>query len=614
MAINKNFVVKNGLEVSTNLIFADANANKIGIGSTGPRTTLDVRGGIAATDINIVGVATISTLDGTNANLVGFTTLNALETTHLNVTGVSTFSDISLDEITARNLYVSGIATISTGIVTDLSGTNLNYSGISTLTTLVGTDLNYSGIATAATLVATSAQISNLNATGVTTIASLSVTGSTFERLTVTDYSNLAGITTIDNATGTNLNFTGVSTFTTVDINGGDIEVSNVDTTDLNVTGVGTFGIVQISSGIITATSGIVTYYGDGAYLQNLSAGIGIGTTGGLVGYGATFINFYGPGVSTAYYDSSVGIATIYFEGGGGGGATVSIGTEAPGTPTSGDLWYNNTEGRIFIYYDEVAEGIGSTAVWVDAAPFNIPEPSATPSKSSYTFTATEGQTSFSVSYSIGYIDVFVNGVRLNSTEFVENNGTSVDLVTGASAGDVIDVVEYLMGIGNTGPTGPAGPLPSVGNNTESTTHYPLIVAGLGTTAASITTTSGYLEFIPSSGTLNVNQLVVAGVTTSTAFDTSSDINLKDNVQIIENSIDKVVGIRGVTFNWKSSGEKSAGVIAQEVEQVFPEVTHSNGENMVVNYNGLIGLLVEAVKEQQVEINNLKERIEALEN
>ena len=355
MAINKNFVVKNGLEVNTNLILADANSNKVGIASTAPRTELDVRGGIAATDLNITGVATIATLRATTGIVTNFDGVN------LNVSGVGTIATFesttsTIQNLNATNLDVSGIGTIGVGVVTNLSGTNLNYSGIGTVTTLTGT----------------SVQISNLNATGVSTIASLSVTGSTFERLTVTDYSNLAGITTIDNATGTNLNFSGVGTFASIDINGGDLEVANLDATDINVTGVSTLGTVLVSGGIVTATSGIVTYYGDGAYLQNLSAGIGIGTTGGLVGYGATFINFYGPGVSTALYDSSVGIATIYFEGGGGGGATVSIGTEAPTSPTSGDLWYNNNEGRIFIYYDEVAEGIGSAQVWVDAAPFNI--------------------------------------------------------------------------------------------------------------------------------------------------------------------------------------------------------------------------------------------------
>ena len=59
MSINKNFVVKNGFEVNTNLILADATTKRVGIASTVPAYTLDVRGGIGATDIRVSGIATI---------------------------------------------------------------------------------------------------------------------------------------------------------------------------------------------------------------------------------------------------------------------------------------------------------------------------------------------------------------------------------------------------------------------------------------------------------------------------------------------------------------------------------------------------------------------------
>ena len=57
MAINKNFVVKNGLEVGDQLIHADDTTAKVGIGSTQPNVELDVRGGIAATNTTVSGVA-----------------------------------------------------------------------------------------------------------------------------------------------------------------------------------------------------------------------------------------------------------------------------------------------------------------------------------------------------------------------------------------------------------------------------------------------------------------------------------------------------------------------------------------------------------------------------
>ena len=103
-------------------------------------------------------------------------------------------------------------------------------------------------------------------------------------------------------------------------------------------------------------------------------------------------------------------------------------------------------------------------------------------------------------------------------------------------------------------------------------------------------------------------KLDVVGTVKATDFNTTSDQNLKTNIQTIEDPLEKIVQIRGVNFEWKENNKPSAGVIAQEVEKVLPQLV--NGEDTKsVNYNGLIGLLVEAVKAQQEEINELKRRI-----
>jgi hypothetical protein len=365
MAVNKNFVVRNGLEVSTDLILADAARNKVGIGSTTPRTELDVRGGIAATDANISGVGTIVTLQsntGTVTNLsstnliAGVGTIGTVQATHITASGIVTAGSLNIGATqvisSGRQLQniVSLDATTTATIESAISNapntfTDLTVTGFSTLSSVSATNITLAGIATGLNVpgISTlgSVQSTTLNVTGVSTLGSISATNVT-----------LAGI-----ATG--LNVPGIST------------LGSVQSTTLNVTGVSTLGTLRVSSGIVTATSGIITYYGDGRYLQNVISGVGIGSTGGVVGYGVTFINFYGPGVSTAYYSSTTGIATVYFQGG-GGGASVSIGTVAPVSPTSGDLWYNNEIGRTFIYYDEVYLGIGNAQVWVDTSPFNI--------------------------------------------------------------------------------------------------------------------------------------------------------------------------------------------------------------------------------------------------
>ena len=88
-----------------------------------------------------------------------------------------------------------------------------------------------------------------------------------------------------------------------------------------------------------------------------------------------------------------------------------------------------------------------------------------------------------------------------------------------------------------------------------------------------------------------------------------SDINTKTNISTLTDSITKLKQLRGVDFNWKEDNRKSMGVIAQELEQVFPELvtTLPNGTK-TVTYSGLFAVLIEAIKEQQKEIEELKKR------
>jgi hypothetical protein len=102
-----------------------------------------------------------------------------------------------------------------------------------------------------------------------------------------------------------------------------------------------------------------------------------------------------------------------------------------------------------------------------------------------------------------------------------------------------------------------------------------------------------------------------------TAF---SDINLKENIEVIPNALDKVSQIRGVTFIRKDLDDKSrkSGVIAQDVEKVLPEVvTTTEDGTKTVAYGNMVGLLIEAVKEQkeiikdqQKQIDDLRKRID----
>jgi hypothetical protein len=88
-----------------------------------------------------------------------------------------------------------------------------------------------------------------------------------------------------------------------------------------------------------------------------------------------------------------------------------------------------------------------------------------------------------------------------------------------------------------------------------------------------------------------------------------SDARVKDNVTTVENALDKVKSLRGVTYTRKDNEDKSrkVGVIAQEVLPILPEVVQQDTEgNYSVAYGNMVGVLIEAIKEQQKQIDELK--------
>lgn len=93
---------------------------------------------------------------------------------------------------------------------------------------------------------------------------------------------------------------------------------------------------------------------------------------------------------------------------------------------------------------------------------------------------------------------------------------------------------------------------------------------------------------------------------------TGSDIKLKDNVETIPNALEKLDAITGCTWDWKHNNKEGAGVIAQDLEKVLPsavsETKDLNSEDTfkTVEYNQVVGLLVQAVKELKAEVEELK--------
>ena len=130
----------------------------------------------------------------------------------------------------------------------------------------------------------------------------------------------------------------------------------------------------------------------------------------------------------------------------------------------------------------------------------------------------------------------------------------------------------------------------------------------------------GAVDYVDIADTVRVdktnNYLECTGDIIGYTSTTISDANKKENVKLIDSPIDKIKQINGYTFDWKHNGKASAGVIAQEVEKILPEAVQkregsitSEEPYLTVEYNGLIGLLIETVKEQQEMIEDLKAEI-----
>ena len=171
MAVNRNFVVKNGLQVNTSLLFVDSSTNRIGIGSTVPSTVLDVVGGIAATDLKLTGISTIS------GAIYGDGGVAAIQVgTGISIAGITTLAGGGGITTTGGDFYVGGDLYVGDDVVFDeISGRELYVSGIGTVNQFQALTANVSGVTTTGILSASSAII-----TGIGTIQEFNVgTGGT---------------------------------------------------------------------------------------------------------------------------------------------------------------------------------------------------------------------------------------------------------------------------------------------------------------------------------------------------------------------------------------------------------------------------------------------------
>lgn len=176
-------------------------------------------------------------------------------------------------------------------------------------------------------------------------------------------------------------------------------------------------------------------------------------------------------------------------------------------------------------------------------------------------------------------------------------------------------------------------PTVSVVNQTaDSSTYYPALSAVTSGTTASISVSNSKLSFVPSTGVLTSTELRATANTASSSTSTgalvvtggvgvggqvtavsiveTSSITLKENINPIQNALDSILQLRGVTYDRLDSNEYESGLIAEWTETVLPELVTRDIENNVVGikYTKLTAYLIEAIKTLKTEIDALKGR------
>ena len=201
-----------------------------------------------------------------------------------------------------------------------------------------------------------------------------------------------------------------------------------------------------------------------------------------------------------------------------------------------------------------------------------------------------------------------------DSTYYCNPNGNTLlsTLDVGGNIGGKLDI--YAGGAGGVGW--------GTGLNIGDSSNYTTWIQDAGVSRFRNLGTGGHDWYNSSAGTRTMFLDNSGNVTFAGSITANSDIRLKTNIKQLTNGLEIVRKLRGVSFDWIESGEHSIGVIAQEVEAILPEVVLTTQERKpgatesreikAVDYSKMVSVLIEAIKEQQSEIDELKALVKQL--
>jgi len=347
------------------------------------------------------------------------------------------------------------------------------------------------------------------------------------------------------------------------------------------------------ASGIITATSGLEVE-GNATIDGTLQLDAAAGTIALNIGAGAAELADVNVGLALTVVGATRLDSTLQFGAAGQQVNSVGVATDLGGVAPLDTVL--PTQRAVKLYVDQqIVDTGGALSFTGDAG-------SGTVDLSSQSFsiigTSLEVETSASgQELTIGLPDSVTIANELTVTGNLNANGDVVgDTATNVSGINSVTATEYYGDGSNL--TDISATNITVSAETTGSTARPIafLDAAVGSSVQVLTDISE-LSFVPDTGTLS-----------ATDFNTLSDIRFKENVETIEGALDKVDALRGVTYNWKSNGHASVGVIAQEVQSVLPQLVTEGEEKITVNYNGLVGLLLQAVKELSARVDELESK------
>ena len=396
-------------------------------------TLADIEDGTVATDAisdTAAIAANVTTVAGISSNV---TTVSG-NTSNINTVAGNT---TNINTVAGNNANVTTVAGIS-GNVTTVAGISADVTAVAGDATDIGTVS--ANIANVNTVAGISADVTTVAADGadigvvagissnVTTVSGIAanvttVAGNTANINAVaadaTDIGTVAtNIANVNTAAGISANITTVAGIAS------DVTAAATNASDISAIAAEVAKVITVANDLNEATSEIDTVANSIANVDLVGGSIANVNT---VATNLTDINAFGD---------------TYF-----------ISATAPASPTTGDLWFDTTASTMKVY---------------DGAGFINAGSSVNGTSARYSYTATAAQTSFSATYDAGYVDVYLNGVKLVAgTDFTASDGSTVVLATGAALNDTVDIVGYGTFSVSSAVTLPDGVKASFGNSND---------------------------------------------------------------------------------------------------------------------------------------------------